>query len=65
MVALSAGAPDRNTTDWRGMDGLDGHRTPAGALPEKVTRTGRPAGPAPLVWTAALTLLTLDELDRH
>jgi GH15 family glucan-1,4-alpha-glucosidase len=65
LVALTAAATGRDTTAWRWLDWLDSHRTPAGALPEKVTRTGRPAGPAPLVWTAALTLLTLDELDRH
>ena len=43
---------------------LDAHRTVHGSLPEKVTRTGRPAGPAPLTWTSALVLLTLTELDR-
>jgi hypothetical protein len=30
-----------------------------------VLANGRPAGPAPLAWTAALVVLTADELDRH
>jgi GH15 family glucan-1,4-alpha-glucosidase len=65
LVALSAAAMQRDATAHRWLDWLDAHRTASGSLPEKVTRTGRAAGPAPLVWTAALTLLTLDELDRH
>ncbi len=65
LVALSAAATGRDATAERWLDWLDVHRTATGSLPEKVTRTGRPAGPAPLVWTAALTLLTLDELDQH
>ena len=65
LVALTAAATGRDATAERWLDWLDVHRTATGSLPEKVTRTGRPAGPAPLVWTAALTLLTLDELDQH
>lgn len=45
------------------LDWVDDSRTPWGSLPEKVNRSGRPAGPAPLLWTAALVLLTLDELE--
>jgi glucoamylase len=42
---------------------LDSHRTSAGALPEKVLADGSPAAVAPLAWTAATVLLTLDRLD--
>ncbi len=65
LVALTAAATGRDETAQRWLDWLDVHRTAYGSLPEKVTRTGRPAGPAPLVWTSALTLLTLEELDQH
>ena len=45
------------------MAGLaDAHRTSAGALPEKVLADGSPAAVAPLAWTAATVLLTLDRL---
>ena len=64
LVALTAAASARDGTATRWLNWLDDHRTAYGSLPEKVTRTGRPAGPAPLVWTAALTLLTLHELDQ-
>lgn len=43
----------RDTLAW-----LARHRTPAGSLPEKVRDDGSPAGPAPLAWTAAVTLTT-------
>ena len=43
---------------------LAAHRTEAGSLPEKVLFDGRPAEVAPLAWTAANVLLTLDELAR-
>jgi glucoamylase len=50
-----AGAADR--LDW-----LDRHRTSPGSIPEKVRYDGSAAGPAPLAWTAAAVLLTLDLL---
>lgn len=40
------------------------HRTPTGAMPEKVRADGAPAGVAPLAWTAAATVIAADELDR-
>lgn len=43
---------------------LAAHRTAAGSLPEKLLFDGRPAEVAPLAWTAANVLLTLDELAR-
>ena len=42
---------------------LDTHRTPSGALPEKVLADGSPAGTAPLTWTAAAVILTAAALD--
>ncbi|MEJ2577663.1 MAG: hypothetical protein P8Z68_01035 [Kineosporiaceae bacterium] len=42
---------------------LDAHRTPSGALPEKVRADGSPAGTAPLTWTAAVVVLAADALD--
>ncbi|MGL5859109.1 MAG: glycoside hydrolase family 15 [Angustibacter sp.] len=41
---------------------LSAHRTAAGSLPEKVLHDGRPAAVAPLAWTAALVVLTVDAL---
>jgi GH15 family glucan-1,4-alpha-glucosidase len=63
LLALSDAATGRTDPAGKWLDWLDGHRTAYGSLPEKVTRSGRPAGPAPLTWTAALVLLTLHELD--
>ena len=42
---------------------LDQHRTAAGALPEKVLANGQPAAVAPLAWTAAVVVITADQLD--
>ncbi|WP_422116973.1 hypothetical protein [Brachybacterium sp. UNK5269] len=41
---------------------LAAHRTAAGSLPEKVLFDGSPAAVAPLSWTAANVLITLDVL---
>jgi len=43
---------------------LDAHRTPAGALPEKVLADGSPASAAPLAWTSAAVIIAGDELER-
>ncbi|MBK0331765.1 hypothetical protein I8D64_10145 [Brachybacterium sp. MASK1Z-5] len=43
---------------------LDRHRTADGSLPEKVLADGSPAAVAPLAWTAANVLLTLDAIRR-
>lgn len=43
---------------------LGDHRTKAGSLSEKVLFSGEPAAVAPLSWTAALTVLTIEELER-
>jgi glucoamylase len=43
---------------------LDQHRTTAGSLPEKVRADGSPASVAPVTWTAAAVVITVDELER-
>lgn len=53
---------DETARDW--LDWIQEHRTPLGAIPEKVGPDGAPAGPAPLAWTSALVVLTAVELDR-
>ena len=65
LVAYTAAADGRTALARHWMDWLDAHRAPWGSLPEKVLADGRPAGPAPLAWTAALVVLTASELDRH
>ncbi len=45
---------------WLGW--LDGHRTDAGSLPEKVLADGRPAAVAPLAWASAAVVLAGAEL---
>ncbi|PWH07495.1 hypothetical protein DEO23_02365 [Brachybacterium endophyticum] len=50
-----AGAKD--VLEWIGA-----HRTSAGSIPEKVLADGSPASVAPLAWTAANVLLTIDAL---
>lgn len=44
------------------LEWLQGHRTDAGSIPEKVLGDGRPAAVAPLAWTAAVVLLALRRL---
>ena len=63
LVAYTAAASGRKEVAAHWLDWLDDNRTPWGSLPEKVNRSGQPAGPAPLLWTAALVLLTLDSLE--
>ena len=47
---------------WLGW--LDMHRTAAGSLSEKVQANGQPAAVAPLAWTAALVVLTVESQDQ-
>lgn len=63
LAAYTAAASGRTDEAIRWLDWLDQHRTPWGSLPEKVTGSALPAGPAPLMWTDALVLLTLAELN--
>lgn len=66
LVAYTAAASGRVAEAERWLDWLGRHRTSWGSLPEKVRADGRPAGPAPLAWTAALVVLTEQALDeRH
>lgn len=64
LVAYTAAASGDDKVARRWLIWLDANRTSWGSLPEKVNRSGQPAGPAPLLWTAALVLLTLDALDH-
>ena len=58
LFGLSAAARGDRATAERVLRFLDDYRTPAGAVPEKVTRSRNPAGEAPLAWTSALVVLT-------
>lgn len=60
LAAASTGDED-GAREW--LDWLAAHRTPLGALPEKVNAQNEPAGPAPLAWTCALVVLTVAELE--
>jgi glucoamylase len=60
----AASIGDRDSAQQR-LSWLSAHRTRYGALPEKVLSDGRPAGPAPLTWTDALTVLTVVALDAR
>lgn len=62
LAAASIGDEDQARI-W--LTWLDTHRSPVGALPEKVNREGAPAGPAPLAWTAALVVLTVHTLESR
>lgn len=63
LSAYTAAASGRGEEAIRWLKWLDEHRTSWGSLPEKVTGSALPAGPAPLAWTDALVLLTLAELN--
>lgn len=64
LFALSAAARGDRSTAERLLEWLDTHRTPKGALPEKVNRDLAPAGEAPLAWTTALVVLTASALNH-
>jgi GH15 family glucan-1,4-alpha-glucosidase len=65
LVAYTAAASGRVELAERWLGWLEGHCTAWGSLPEKVLPDGRPAGPAPLAWTAALVVLTEHELESR
>ena len=65
LFALAAAASGESDLALSWVSWLDSHRTVLGSLPEKVTAHGRPAAVAPLAWTAALVVLTLDELEEN
>lgn len=62
LFALTAAHTGRRAVANGWLSWLDTHRTRAGALPEKVLADGSPAAVAPLAWTAALVVLTLDAM---
>lgn len=64
MFGLTAAASGRTEAALARLSWLSAHRTSLGALPEKVGPTGKPAGPAPLGWTASAVLLTLSALQH-
>ncbi|HEY3006315.1 MAG TPA: glucoamylase [Kribbellaceae bacterium] len=57
LFGLSAAARGDRATARQVLDLLAAHRTATGALPEKIGRTGKPGGEAPLAWTCALVVL--------
>ncbi|GGK69488.1 hypothetical protein [Ornithinimicrobium pekingense] len=63
LVAYTAAASGETQIAHRWLRWLDEHRAPWGSLPEKVDSQGRPGGPAPLGWTSALVVLTLEALE--
>lgn len=65
LFGLSAAARGDRATAESVLRLLDQHRTQAGAVPEKITRSGKPAGEAPLAWTSALIVLTAAELQQR
>lgn len=65
LVAYTAAASGHAPLAERWMAWLEHHCTTWGSLPEKVLPDGSPAGPAPLAWTAALVVLTENELATH
>ncbi|MFA1543257.1 glycoside hydrolase family 15 protein [Actinomadura monticuli] len=64
LFGLNAAASGRTDEALGRLGWLSAHRTSLGVLPEKVSPSGKPAGPAPLGWTASLVLLTLSALER-
>ncbi len=61
MTAAALG-DDPEAVRWLGW--LAAHRTPTGALPEKVLADGSPAFVAPLAWTAAAVIIATTDLAR-
>ena len=64
IYALTAASIGDRDEAVRRLRWLDEHRTAEGSLPEKVTAAGEPADVAPLAWSAAVVVLTADELSR-
>jgi GH15 family glucan-1,4-alpha-glucosidase len=63
LFALAAASSGDRPAAERWLTWLANHRTPYGALPEKVLSNGDPSGPAPLAWTGAIALLAIDALE--
>ena len=59
---VAAEQGDRDPRDRAGSTSIDQHRTPSGAIPEKILADGSPASVAPLAWSAACVVLAVDAL---
>ncbi|GAA2634539.1 hypothetical protein GCM10010411_86690 [Actinomadura fulvescens] len=64
MFTLASACSGHKEDALARLDWLAAHRTSLGVLPEKVDEHGRPAGVAPLGWTAATVILSLSALER-
>jgi GH15 family glucan-1,4-alpha-glucosidase len=64
LVALALAGIGDDQAAKRLLTWMDGHRTTAGAIPEKVDAAGQPATVAPLGLAAALVILTVVELEE-
>ncbi|PRY14129.1 hypothetical protein CLV37_107248 [Kineococcus rhizosphaerae] len=64
LAALACAASGRRQEANSWLNWLNAHRTSWGSLPEKVLPDGSPAGPAPLGWSAAATVLAVAELGE-
>ena len=62
LTAARAGDTEAAET-W--LTWIDAHRTPSGAIPEKVLPDGSPAAVAPLSWSSACVVLAVAQLDRQ
>lgn len=62
LAALAAAATGDTAAAGSRLTWLAAHRSAYGAIPEKVISTGEAAGPAPLAWTDALVVLSVDLL---
>ena len=61
MLAAAEPGDNVDATNW--LTWLPQHLTASGSIPEKVRSDGRAGAVAPLAWTDALVVLTLDRLD--
>jgi GH15 family glucan-1,4-alpha-glucosidase len=64
LYALAAATIGDRASAQGWLDWLARHRTPSGALPEKVLADGSPAAVAPLAWTCALVVLAVHALEQ-
>ncbi|WP_154795613.1 glycoside hydrolase family 15 [Occultella kanbiaonis] len=65
LYAWSAAANGETARADGWLTWITQHRTPLGAIPEKVGPDGSPAGVAPLMWSAAVVILTVAELEGN
>lgn len=63
LYALAAAHNGEHELALKWLAWVDDHRTPLGAIPEKVSPDGSPAAVAPLAWSAAVVVLTVAQLE--